>query len=96
MLLSHLYGEGDEPEVKIIDVFICKLRKKASPEATGGSHHLNNVGTRLSHFAMTNLKPCGGCGGGGGGGKLLTLFRPCLVLERHCAVCPRIPKHRQP
>ena len=28
MFLSHLYGEGDEPEAKIIDVFICKLRKK--------------------------------------------------------------------
>lgn len=26
--LSHLYGGMDEPEVKIIDVFICKLRKK--------------------------------------------------------------------
>jgi two-component system cell cycle response regulator CtrA len=26
--LSHLYGGIDEPEVKIIDVFICKLRKK--------------------------------------------------------------------
>ena len=27
-LLSHLYGELDEPESKIIDVFICKLRRK--------------------------------------------------------------------
>ena len=26
--LSHLYGGMDEPETKIIDVFICKLRKK--------------------------------------------------------------------
>ncbi|MGI9416327.1 MAG: response regulator transcription factor [Geminicoccaceae bacterium] len=26
--LDHLYGGMDEPEVKIIDVFICKLRKK--------------------------------------------------------------------
>jgi two-component system cell cycle response regulator CtrA len=26
--LNHLYGGIDEPEVKIIDVFICKLRKK--------------------------------------------------------------------
>jgi two-component system cell cycle response regulator CtrA len=26
--LNHLYGGLDEPEVKIIDVFICKLRKK--------------------------------------------------------------------
>ncbi len=34
MFLNHLYGGMDEPEVKIIDVFICKLRKKLK-EATG-------------------------------------------------------------
>jgi two-component system, cell cycle response regulator CtrA len=28
MFLSHLYGGMDEPEIKIIDVFMCKLRKK--------------------------------------------------------------------
>jgi two-component system, cell cycle response regulator CtrA len=28
MFLNHLYGGIDEPEVKIIDVFMCKLRKK--------------------------------------------------------------------
>jgi two-component system cell cycle response regulator CtrA len=28
MFLNHLYGGMDEPEMKIIDVFICKLRKK--------------------------------------------------------------------
>jgi two-component system cell cycle response regulator CtrA len=28
MFLTHLYGGRDEPELKIIDVFICKLRKK--------------------------------------------------------------------
>ena len=28
MFLNHLYGGIDEPEIKIIDVFICKLRKK--------------------------------------------------------------------
>jgi two-component system cell cycle response regulator CtrA len=26
--LNHLYGGMDEPETKIIDVFVCKLRKK--------------------------------------------------------------------
>ena len=26
--LNHLYGGIDEPEPKIIDVFICKLRRK--------------------------------------------------------------------
>src|SRR6266567_90520 len=28
MFLNHLYGGIDEPEIKIIDVFMCKLRKK--------------------------------------------------------------------
>ena len=38
MFLNHLYGGMDEPEVKIIDVFICKLRKKIDkmmPDAGG-------------------------------------------------------------
>jgi len=30
MFLQHLYGGRDEPEMKIIDVFICKLRRKIS------------------------------------------------------------------
>jgi two-component system cell cycle response regulator CtrA len=30
VFLNHLYGGMDEPEMKIIDVFICKLRKKLS------------------------------------------------------------------
>jgi two-component system cell cycle response regulator CtrA len=30
MFLAHLYGGQDEPEMKIIDVFICKLRRKLS------------------------------------------------------------------
>ena len=28
MFLNHLYGGMDEPELKIIDVFVCKLRTK--------------------------------------------------------------------
>lgn len=35
MFLNHLYGGMDEPELKIIDVFICKLRKKL--DAVSGS-----------------------------------------------------------
>ncbi len=37
MIMSHLYGGMDEPEIKIIDVFICKLRKKLS---AGGCENL--------------------------------------------------------
>jgi two-component system cell cycle response regulator CtrA len=42
MFLNHLYGGMDEPELKIIDVFICKLRKKLS-EATGGPAYIETV-----------------------------------------------------
>lgn len=34
--LNHLYGGMDEPEVKIIDVFVCKLRKKLAKAGAGG------------------------------------------------------------
>lgn len=42
MFLNHLYGGMDEPELKIIDVFICKLRKKLV-KATGGENHIETV-----------------------------------------------------
>ncbi len=42
MFLNHLYGGMDEPELKIIDVFICKLRKKLS-QATGGFNYIETV-----------------------------------------------------
>ena len=36
MFLSHLYGGRDEPEMKIIDVFICKLRRKLADAGAKG------------------------------------------------------------
>jgi two-component system cell cycle response regulator CtrA len=33
--LNHLYGGMDEPEMKIIDVFVCKLRKKLALAGAG-------------------------------------------------------------
>ena len=42
MFLNHLYGGMDEPEVKIIDVFICKLRKKLAL-STGGANYIETV-----------------------------------------------------
>jgi two-component system, cell cycle response regulator CtrA len=42
MFLNHLYGGMDEPEVKIIDVFICKLRKKIQ-DLTGGDNYIETV-----------------------------------------------------
>ena len=42
MFLNHLYGGMDEPEIKIIDVFVCKLRKKLAA-ATGGMNNIETV-----------------------------------------------------
>ena len=42
MFLNHLYGGMDEPELKIIDVFICKLRKKLA-NATDGENYIETV-----------------------------------------------------
>ena len=42
MFLNHLYGGIDEPELKIIDVFICKLRKKLA-QANTGQHYIETV-----------------------------------------------------
>ena len=42
MFLNHLYGGMDEPELKIIDVFVCKVRKKLAT-ANGGQHHIETI-----------------------------------------------------
>jgi two-component system, cell cycle response regulator CtrA len=42
MFLNHLYGGMDEPELKIIDVFICKLRRKLT-EALGSDDCIETV-----------------------------------------------------
>jgi two-component system cell cycle response regulator CtrA len=42
MFVNHLYGGMDEPELKIIDVFMCKLRKKLGP-ACGGVDYIETV-----------------------------------------------------
>src|SRR5713226_9399555 len=42
MFLNHLYGGMDEPELKIIDVFVCKLRKKLAT-ATKGDNYIETV-----------------------------------------------------
>lgn len=42
MFLNHLYGGIDEPDLKIIDVFVCKLRKKLA-KMTGGSNYIDTV-----------------------------------------------------
>lgn len=56
MFLNHLYSSMDEPEIKIIDVFVCKLRKKLS-EASGGVNYIETVwgrGYMLKDYEDTN------------------------------------------
>jgi two-component system cell cycle response regulator CtrA len=42
MILNQMYGGMDEPELKIIDVYICKVRKKLA-EASGGKDYIETV-----------------------------------------------------
>ena len=42
MFLNHLYGGMDEPAPKIIDVFMCKLRKKLR-KASKGANYIETV-----------------------------------------------------
>jgi two-component system cell cycle response regulator CtrA len=42
MFLNHMYGGMDEPEQKIIDVFVCKTRKKIV-QASGGRDYIETV-----------------------------------------------------
>ena len=42
MFLNHLYGGMDEPELKIIDVFVCKLRKKLA-QSLDGENYIETV-----------------------------------------------------
>lgn len=59
--LNHLYGGMDEPEMKIIDVFICKLRKKLAQAGAdnvigtvwGRGYMLRDPSTELSHNSNT-------------------------------------------
>jgi two-component system cell cycle response regulator CtrA len=77
--LNHLYGGMDEPEVKIIDVFICKLRKKLA--SSGGDNLIGTVWGRgyVLREPTANTptfgpppalaKPAGGTGGLGEAGR---------------------------
>jgi two-component system, cell cycle response regulator CtrA len=42
MFLNQLYGGMDEPELKIIDVFMCKIRKKLAA-ASNGKNYIETV-----------------------------------------------------
>ncbi|GBQ95676.1 two component response regulator CtrA [Acetobacter nitrogenifigens DSM 23921 = NBRC 105050] len=53
--LNHLYGGMDEPEMKIIDVFICKLRKKL--QAAGAGNLITTVWGRGYMLREPNQRP---------------------------------------
>ena len=55
MFLNHLYGGRDEPEIKIIDVFICKLRKKLA-DASGGRNYVETLWGR--GYALKDPEVC--------------------------------------
>ena len=54
MFLNHLYGGMDEPELKIIDVFICKLRKKLA-NASEGRNFIETVGGRVLRICANRI-----------------------------------------
>jgi two-component system cell cycle response regulator CtrA len=56
MFLDYLYGGVDEPELKIIDVLVCKLRKKLA-YATGGQHYIETVWGR--GYVLRDPEPMG-------------------------------------
>jgi two-component system, cell cycle response regulator CtrA len=53
--LNHLYGGMDEPEMKIIDVFVCKLRKKLAQ--AGGENLIGTVWGRGYMIREPNERP---------------------------------------
>lgn len=59
--LNHLYGGLDEPEIKIIDVFVCKLRKKLSTAGVDGliiTIWGRGYSLRLATAVRPNKLPC--------------------------------------
>ena len=42
VFLNHLYGGMDEPTQKVIDVFMCKLRRKLA-EASNGKNYIETI-----------------------------------------------------
>lgn len=63
--LNHLYGGIDEPELKIIDVFICKLRKswkrpraaKTTSKPSGGAAMSCVIRTKNLSVSFSSKKP---------------------------------------
>ena len=52
--LNHIYGGMDEPELKIVDVFICKLRRKMA-DLSGGMNFIETVWGR--GYTLRDFEP---------------------------------------
>src|SRR6185503_6742859 len=91
MFLNHLYGGMDEPELKIIDVFICKLRKKLA-NASNGKNYIETVWGRgyvlREPSEDSSLKAGGNSGSRAGGfegrGAICALLSFSVVARRPC------------
>lgn len=55
-IMDAIYGGDDEPEIKIVDVLICKLRRKII-EATGGLDVVQTVWGRGYQFVPDGFEP---------------------------------------
>ena len=53
--MAHLYGGRDEPDLKIIDVFVCKLRKKLVAADSGHLSYIETVWGR--GYALRDPEP---------------------------------------
>jgi two-component system cell cycle response regulator CtrA len=56
-ILNHLYSGRDEPEIKIVDVFVCKVRKKLEAEVEGASGYIQTVWGRGYTLVDEPAKP---------------------------------------
>jgi two-component system cell cycle response regulator CtrA len=56
MAMDYLYGGRDEPELKIVDVFVCKIRKKLEP-ILGGADVIRTVWGRGWEFEPDGFVP---------------------------------------
>ncbi len=98
MFLNHLYGGMDEPELKIIDVFICKLQKEAAggdgrqalyrnglgPWLRAARSGARRFGGRLSRYCLNLHKVTQGP------------FGPCRIFAGRLAPDRRLPRHAVP
>jgi len=55
-IMDALYGDEDEPEIKIVDVLVCKLRQKIM-EATGGIDVIQTIWGRGYQFVPEGFEP---------------------------------------